>query len=104
MIIRKDYDKTIDRIEAIEKYCVRHVKKKEHFRSNVFIKMLLTIPSSSFHKVRIERETQKYLKQLNSLPLEVANQIHEIEIIPYEHLWEFILESLEAKFVKLRNR
>lgn len=102
MIIKKDYDKVADRIDAIEKYCSRHVRKKDHFRSNIFIKMLLVVPRSGFHKAGIERKVEKYRKQLETVPLEVASQIHEVEIIPYEHLWEIIMESLETKFHRFR--
>lgn len=100
MIIKKDYDRAIDRIEAIEKYCFRYIKKKDNYRSNVFIKMLLLLPKSGFHKSGVERKSQELLDQLKSSPLEIARQIHEIEIIPYEDLWEFISMTLETKFYK----
>jgi len=100
MIIRKDYDNAINRIEAIEKYCVRHLRMDEHFRSNCFIKMLLEIPKSSFHQAAVKRKTQKLLDKLKATPQQVVNQIHEIEIIPYEVIWDYIMESMETKFYK----
>jgi hypothetical protein len=103
MIVRKDYDQTIDRFEAIEKYCSRYLKKDENFRSNCFIKMLLQIPNANFHKVAVERKTEKLYKKLISFPLEVAKQTFEIEIIPYEDLWEFTLNSLEAKIHNMKS-
>lgn len=102
-IVRKDYAKAIDRIEAIEKYCSRYLKKDDNFRSNCFIKMLLQIPIAQFHKVAIERKTTSLFQQLKGNPLQVANQPHEIEIIPYEDLWELILSFLGTKFYKPRN-
>ncbi len=104
LIVTKNYDQTIDRFEAIEKYCSRYILKNESFRSNCFIKMLLQIPNCDFHKAGVERKTKSYLTQLKSVPLEVANQGFEIEIIPYEDLWEFLMESLETKFHKSRRR
>ena len=41
LILTKRYDETIDRIEAIEKYTTRYLKKDDNFRSNCFVKMLL---------------------------------------------------------------
>jgi len=102
MIVKKDYEKAIDRIEAIEKYCTRYLRKDDNFRSNCFIKMLLQIPIAYFHRSAIERKTAKLYKQLKANSLEVANQPHEIEIIPYENLWEFILEFLDTKIYKQR--
>ncbi|MFK8104886.1 MAG: hypothetical protein AB8G15_20375, partial [Saprospiraceae bacterium] len=98
MIVKKDYDGAINRIGAIEKYCTRYVRRDENFRSNCFIKMLLQIPISSFHKAGITRKSKKYLEQLQSEPLEVSRQANEIEIIPYEDLWEMILEALDHSF------
>lgn len=103
MIVRKDYDKAVNRIEAIEKYCSRYLKKGDNFRSNCFIKMLLQIPISGFHKAGTERRAKKYFDQLKEVSLEIANQANEVEIIPYEDMWEIVIESLEAKFVKFKT-
>ncbi|MEM9991763.1 MAG: hypothetical protein AAF738_08365, partial [Bacteroidota bacterium] len=89
------------RIEAIEKYCSRYLRKDDTFRSNCFIKMLLQIPISGFHKAGVIRRSEKYLTRLNSMPIDVANQASEIEIIPYEELWLFAQESLENEFFKV---
>ena len=97
MIVKKDYDQSLERFDAIQKYCSRYIKKGDNLRSNCFINMLLQIPKASFHKAGVIRKAQKYYDQLLATPLEVSGQAHEIEIIPYEDLWGFILESLEAK-------
>jgi len=102
MIVKKDYEKAIDRIESIEKYCTRYLRKDSNFRSNCFIKMLLQIPKAYFHRSAIERKTANLYKRLKAHSLEVANQPHEIEIIPYEDLWEFILQFLDTKIYKQR--
>ncbi len=97
MIVKKDYDQSIDRFEAIKKYVSRYVSKESNLRSNCFINMLLQIPNASFHKAGVIRKAQKYYDTLLATPLDVSGQAEEIEIIPYEDLWEFILESLETK-------
>ena len=40
-------------------------------------------------------KAKKHIKQLLSVPIEKAKQSPELEVIPYETLWEFILESLD---------
>jgi tetratricopeptide (TPR) repeat protein len=99
-ISSKEYQKAIDRVEAIEKYCGRYLRHNDTFRSNCFIKMLLQIPAGSFHKEAVVRKAEKYLNMLKSMPVEIANQSHEIEIIPYEVLWEIILHHLPAQHYK----
>lgn len=94
LIINKKYDDAINRIEAIEKYSFRYLKKDKNFRSNYFIKMLLQIPISGFQKKETLERAEKYYAQLKTMPLDIADQSHSIEIIPYEDLWELLLEYL----------
>jgi tetratricopeptide (TPR) repeat protein len=90
----RDYQQCIDRMESIEKYCSRYLKQNDTFRSNCFIKMLLQIPIYAFHSERVTRHTKKLHEMLCSVPMEVANQTYEIEIIPYEILWELTIGTL----------
>lgn len=101
-IAAREYDQSIERIDAIEKYCARWLKEKDTFRSNTFIKMMLQIPIAYFHREGVSRKTAKYAKALQTVPLEVARQTHEIEIIPYEDLWEMTMTSLEMKIYQTR--
>lgn len=96
-IHQKKYDLMIDRIDAVNKYGSRHLRKGENFRSNCFIKMLLEIPKASFHKAAAERKAEPLVKKLSKASLEVANQTHSIEILPYEDLWPMVIGMLEMK-------
>ncbi|MCC6461832.1 MAG: hypothetical protein IT260_15260 [Saprospiraceae bacterium] len=96
-ILDQRYDACIDRVEAIGKYASRYITKDEHFRSNCFLKMLLQIPEAGFHREAAVRKAEKYLEQLRTMPIELANQPYEIEIIPYEELWEMVLLQLSQK-------
>jgi len=103
MIARKDYGLSIDRFEAIQKYCSKYLRNDNNLRSNCFIRMLLLISKCYFHKKLIERKAEKYYNKLLETPLDVAQQGHEIEIIPYEDLWEMLLLLLENKHYKIRS-
>ena len=92
------YGEIIDRMESLKTYTHRYLRKDHTFRSNCFIKMLLQLPAASFHKEGVIRKAKKYKDKLESVPLEKANQSVEIEIVPYEMLWEFVLDSLDNKF------
>lgn len=102
-IANQNYDAALDRVEAVEKYTARYLKKDEHFRSNCFLKMLVQIPEAAFHREAAARKAERYLTQLRQMPLEIANQPHEIEIIPYEDLWEMILDSLPKQRINRRK-
>ncbi len=93
----KKYDKAIDRIEAVEKYCTRYLRHGDNFRSNCFIKMILQIPIARFHEAAALRKAEKYHERLLANPIEDVNQAHSIEIIPYEDLWNMVVDSLGRK-------
>jgi len=98
LIIRKDYDGIIDRIEALEKYITRHIHKDQNKRSNTFIRMLLKVGAVGFNKPSLERRVKKYYEALKAIQSESINQAYIVEIIPYEDLWELVLESLSNKY------
>lgn len=104
MLINRNYHKANGRIEAINKYCSRYLTKNETFRSNSFIKMLIQIPTAGFHRVAVERKAKKYLKNLWIVPYGMSNQNLEIEIIPYEKLWEMALELMDNKRHEIKNK
>ncbi len=98
LILYKKYNDAIDRLEAINQYCNRHLKNDDAFRSNCFIKMLLKIIEADFHRAGAERKASRLRAKLENKPLEVATQVYDTEIIPYEDLWDMALLSLENKF------
>ncbi len=100
----RNHGQLLDRIEAIEKYCTRYLRQDETYRSSCFIKMLLQIPAGHFHKEAVRRKGEKLLAQLQKRSLHVAGQMHEIEIIPYEDLWEIALQQLNTRVVRPRSR
>lgn len=99
----KNYDQASDRIEGIEKYCSRYLRDSDTFRSNCFIKMLLQIPLASYHREAVARKTERYYNMLTSVPLEAAQQAHEVEIVPYEALWEITVAALDLKIHKVKS-
>ncbi len=95
LLLQKKYGVVIDKAEALHAYCHRYLRRDDTFRSNCFIKMLLMLPKANFHKENVIRKTTKLKQRLDSMPLEIARQSGEIELVPYEILWEMALEILE---------
>lgn len=93
---KRSYDEVNERLEAISRYVMRHFLQGEHFRTNCFIKMLNQLPKSFFRRKELERRTASLFRQLQHVPLVIAREAHEIEIIPYEDLWELVLEGLKG--------
>jgi hypothetical protein len=65
--------------------------------------MLLQIPIANFHREATARKAERYLKTLQSHEIGADSQSHEIEIVPYEALWDMALESLQLKIYKKKE-
>lgn len=98
------YDDVINRTQSLQQYCYKYLRKNDSYRSNCFIKMLVKLIEAHFHKNGAIRKAQSYYEKLKAFPAELSAQTTEIEIVPYEYLWECILESLDNKFVKPKKK
>ncbi len=100
LLMHKKYDVLIDRVEAISKYTDRYIKKMENQRSNIFIRMILEIPKNDFRKDLIENKTKKYLVALKNIPIDISEQNHDVEILPFEDTWELIMDMMNEKHIE----
>jgi len=98
LLHQEKYDVVVKRLEALKDYSHRYLRKGDTFRSNCFIKMLTQLPGAYFNRTGTIRKAKKYSERLKEVPLELARQSSELEIVPYETLWEYVLESLDEKF------
>ena len=94
----------IDRMESLERYCYKYLKKDSSYRSKCFIKMLIILIKTSFHKEATIRKTKIYLDKLNSESTSIAPTSSQVEVVPYEDLWEDVISNLDNKFVVIRKR
>jgi hypothetical protein len=97
LLYKREFGQVIDRVEALNMYRHRYLRRDDTFRSNCFIQMLLQLPAANFNRIAAVRRAQKFMDQLKEVPIEAARQSGEIEIIPYETLWRFALQSIDLK-------
>jgi len=95
LLQQRKFLKIIDRVDALNQYCHRYLRRDDTFRANCFIKMLLQMAKADFNRIRTERYAAKFKDKLMTMPLNVADQGIEVEIIPYEDLWELVLPLLD---------
>jgi hypothetical protein len=100
---KKDFVSVLDRIQSIERYCIRHLVDK-HFdiRSYYFIKMLLTLPEADYNFKRVQIRSQGFKEKFEAAP-ENAKNI-ELEIMPYETLWNLLLDLIDSNLKKKRKK
>lgn len=85
----------IDKSESFNEYIRRHLKGEENFRSRTFLKILLLLSPCHFNLTAFKRRASPLMDQLRDMPVSSISHNIEVEIVPYETLWEMVLESLE---------
>jgi hypothetical protein len=87
-------DALLYRIESLRKYAQLHLKENASARSKAFFKLLEMVVKEDFHAGRC-RQKSRYLHTRLQTTLPPGDAFAEIEIIPYEHLWDWILLTLQ---------
>ncbi|MCB9233111.1 MAG: hypothetical protein H6581_15750 [Bacteroidia bacterium] len=95
LLDRKDFNGIINRTEALKVYCSRYLRSDENYRSNCFLKMMLAMEKKNFNLDQTRKIARKYYNKLESTRFHYEHGSRsEIEIVPYEHLWNLILNKL----------
>jgi len=97
MLEKGEYTGIINRSEALNVYCSRYLRKDDAYRSSCFLKMLLTMVKEDFGYERTKQMAYKYLRKMQEGDPNGNNMVNEWEIIPYEILWEKVLNRLKNK-------
>lgn len=83
-----------ERIQALDKYSNRYLRDSNTVRSRLFIKMLTLLPKTHFRKGEFIRKTGRLIVEIQQSPIQLSQQAHELEVIPYDDLYEMLLEVL----------
>ena len=98
LFTEEKYQKAIDRIESVKQYSHAHLRKDATYRSNCFLKMLIKLVECSYHREATIRKTKVLYEKLKNHPTEMQRQTNHVEIVPFEVLWEIILDSIDNSF------
>lgn len=90
----KDSEALLYRIESLKKYILTHLKDTFSLRSKTFLKLLILTVTEDFDADICRKKGQKLYQKLMEAPTP-GDAYAEIEIVPYEHLWEHILTILD---------
>lgn len=96
-LTQSKYTEIIERGDRLNNYVYKNLHRDPaHIRSQVFIKMLLSLIKADFDPSRIARRIERYLEVLRKTPLRYnATQVY-IEVLPYEDLWEIVEEAVST--------
>jgi tetratricopeptide (TPR) repeat protein len=101
-LMKKDkLDIALTRLPNTEKYIYRYLNENpESQREKLFLKLITIMVESSFNPTIAAKKGEKYFNRLKGTP-EPGDAFAEIEIVPYEQLWEMMLQNMEHSFVRL---
>ncbi|MGB4959117.1 MAG: tetratricopeptide repeat protein [Saprospiraceae bacterium] len=96
LISDKKYSQIIDRIDALTQYTYRYLRNDDTYRSNCFIKMLILMAKADFNPIRTVRYTKDLRKKLINAHPVTDEKSSQVEIIPFDFLWDLTIELLET--------
>lgn len=96
-ICTQRFDRLITRMEALDKYRSRYLNTACYLRSNIFMKMLLKLVKADFCPIKVQEKVAPHLQELRRNPYHEVTKGHELEIIPYTHLWALLMEALQSQ-------
>jgi len=94
LLEKKSYNAVTERIDRLKSYANRQLRKEEYARVINFIRLL-----QQFNKAEYQIEdltnVEKYYNKLVEQPFFYRGLISELEVIPYDKLWNMILERMK---------
>jgi len=82
------------RLERLRKYQQRHLYEPSTLRSRLFLRLLQLIMEKNFDAAQAAERGKNLLQQLRDTP-PPGEAFAEVEIIPYEQLWDLVLGLLQ---------
>jgi hypothetical protein len=91
-----------NRIEALRKYRQRNLDPHdEHFRTNCFIQMLELLPKYTQNVKALHAASAPWLHKLSSAACDILDRTYEIEVVPYERQWAWVITMAERQALQL---
>ena len=96
LVHRKEYQKVEKSLASLHQYQLRYLNGEMNLRSQYFVKALQYLPKSNYEANRLEIMASKLIQQLKNTSMLESKQAFDVEIIPYEQLWEILLVNLKS--------
>ncbi len=93
-IEKKSYNAVSERVDRLKTYANRQLKKEEYYRAIQFIRLLQQLVKSEFDLSKLSN-TDKYYQRLKEQPFFFRGLISELEVIPYDKLWDMLMKKLK---------
>jgi len=93
-IEQRQLDELVKRRDELKGYMANHFKENFSYRSRTMYKLLNIVVESKLDLKTIQIKSRYLIKKLNENQV-VGNAYTELEIVPYERLWDLVLNMLK---------
>lgn len=90
------YSQARELILPLKNYINRQFRKDEYFRAINFMRLLQQLQKADFKVDQLSNVEKYYSRITNEKPFTYHGKLMELEIIPYNDLWDLMLERLSA--------
>jgi len=91
---KKSFNAVAERVDRLKTYANRQLKKEEYYRAIQFIRLLQQLVKAEFELDRLSN-VDKYYERLTEQPFFFRGLISELEVVPYDKLWNMIIRKLQ---------
>ncbi len=91
---QRNMDELVKRRDELKRYMANHFKENFSYRSRTIYKLLNIVVECELDLKKVQFKSRYLLKKLSQHKI-VSTAYVEMEIIPYEHLWEMVLKLLK---------
>jgi len=96
---QRELSKLASRRDELKKYMANHFKENFSYRSRTFYKLVNIVVENELDFKSVQLKSRYLVKKLAENPI-VGNAYAELEIVPYDHLWELIFNKLKYHEVR----
>lgn len=97
LLEQNDFDGIISRMDALRTYRQRYLGSSVNKQSALFFKMLMVMEKSFFTYEETKTKAQKYYDKMIELGTNSDETQEGLQILPFEWLWNRILDMLKEK-------
>lgn len=96
LIHQRKYTAARNRIKSLERYGNRHLRSSTGLeRTYYFLLIFIQLAKADFQKQSFIRRSSRYLNKLIQYDRPQDQQFFEVEVVPYEHLYNYLLNVLD---------
>jgi hypothetical protein len=90
----------IVRRDELKRYMANHFKENFSYRSRTFYKLLNIVVENNLDLKSVQQKCRYLVKKLHEKKI-VGDAYQELEIIPYDHLWDLVMKMLRSRAVRV---